>query len=114
MNHGPIRLALAVSAALLALPALATDPVRVVPTDWPTLERPSPARVLPAQPAGTTSAVSGDPTWPAMTSTMPAWRYPSRTDLRPVFDPPVEAHQEAMAAAVVTAQAATPARLAAK
>lgn len=108
MNRTPYRLAVAVGLSLAALPALALEPL------WPALDQPRPARVLAAQPEGTPSAISGDPTWPAMAATMPAFSYPSRTDLRPVFDPPVEGHVTAMAAARPAVQPAPAAQLAAK
>jgi len=108
MDRSPFRLAAAAALALAALPSAALEPL------WPALAQPRPARVLPAQPAGTPSAVSGDPTWPAMAVTMPAFSYPARTDGRPVFDPPVEAHLTAMAATRAAAPPATPARLAAR
>lgn len=114
MNRSPIRLAVAVSATLLALPALAAEPAPVVQPDWPVLAQPRPARLLPAQPEGTPSAISGDPTWPALSVTMPAIGYAARTDLTPVYQPPVEAHQAAMAAAQTSARTPAPAKLAAK
>ena len=108
MNRTPFRIAVAFGLSLVALPALALEPL------WPALEKPRPARVLPAQPEGTPSAVSGDPSWPTMAVTMPASGYPNRTDPRPVFDPPVEAHVVAMDASRPAVQPAPPAKLAAK
>jgi hypothetical protein len=102
MTRSPFRLAATAAFALAALPALALEPL------WPPLAQPRPARVLPAQPDGTPSAVSGDPSWPATAATMPAFGYPARTDARPVYDPPVEAHVTAMAAV----RPAAPAQLA--
>jgi hypothetical protein len=104
MNRSPFRLAAAAALALAALPALALEPL------WPALAQPRPARVLPAQADGTPSAISGDPTWPALAATMPAFGYPARTDARPVFEPAVDAHVTAMAAA----RPAAPPRLAAR
>jgi hypothetical protein len=49
-----------------------------------------------------------------MAVTMPASGYPNRTDPRPVFDPPVEAHVIAMTASRPAAPPAPPAQLAAK
>jgi len=114
MTRSSYRFAVAVSASLFALPALADPPAMPAQSDWPAIEQPRPARTLPAQPAGTTSAVSGDPTWPAVSVTMPAIAYSARADTAPVFEPPVDAHQAAMAAARVAATQAAPARLAAK
>jgi hypothetical protein len=103
MNRSPFRLAVAVGLSLAALPALALEPL------WPPLERPRPARILPAQPANTPSAISGDPTWPALAAAMPAIGYPSRTDRTSVYDPPVEAHVSAMAASQAATRTAAPA-----
>jgi len=97
------RLAAAASLSLAALPALALEPL------WPALERPRPARTLAATPEGTPSAVSGDPTWPAVGAAMPAFSYPSRTDRASVFEPPVDAHAIAMAASRPGARPVTPA-----
>jgi hypothetical protein len=108
MNRTPFRLALAASLSLAALPALAMEPL------WPELERPRPARVLAAQPDFTPSAISGDPTWPVVATTMPAIRYASRTDLAPVFEPAVDAHQQAMAASRPAPRRATEPQVAAK
>jgi hypothetical protein len=108
MNRTPFRIAVAFGLSLAALPALALEPL------WPALENPRPARVLPAQPEGSPSPVSGDPSWPTMAVTMPAISNLSRTDPRPVFDPPVEAHVVAMNASRPAVQPAPPAQLAAK
>ena len=105
MNRTPFRLAVTFSLSLAALPALALEPL------WPAVEGLRPARVLAAAPAGTPSAVSGDPTWPVLDTPMPAFGFPARTDAAPVFQPPVEGHDRAMAS-LRPRPAATPAHLA--
>ncbi len=114
MNRTPFRFAVAVSASLLALPALAAEPSYTPPTDWPTIVQPRPARVMHAQPAGSPTSFSADPTWPADPTPMPTISYAARTDPSPVFSPPVEAHNEAMAAARAAAKSAAPSQLAVK
>jgi hypothetical protein len=108
MKRTNLRIALAVSLSLAALPALALDP------SLPVLPTPYPGRTMAAQPDFTPSAISGDPTWPVEASTMPAISYAARTDLTPVYDPPVEAHVKAMESARRAAPVAPAARLAAR
>lgn len=108
MNRSHLRIALAVSLSLAALPALALDP------SLPVLPTPYPGKTLAAQPDFTPSAISGDPTWPVEPSTMPAIRYAARTDATPVYDPPVEAHVKAMESARRAAPAVPATQLAAR
>jgi hypothetical protein len=101
------RLAVVLGLSLAALPALADDPTFPVPA------QPYPARLLHAQ-ADNAPTPSSDPTMPTVAATMPAIRYATRIDPAPVFQPTIEAHQQAMEAARAAARPAPVARLAAK
>ena len=107
MNRTSSRLAVVLGLSLAALPVLAEDPT------FPAPEQKYPARILHTQ-ADNAPTPSSDPTMPVVAATMPAIRYATRTNPAPVFQPTIEAHQQAMESARAAERKAPAAHLASK